>query len=394
MPESAETRFERYPAAAVRLSGISTLTPVYSEGRVYAISEGIPICVFAISEEDKNDVQSVREYLDLCVDDIVQKMLSAKETDNYLWCARDFDYKKRRDAWRIKRKEEIFAVPAYIQEVNTAPIKTKEIDTVPVGTEDVSTVSVRAEVIDTAPLRTEEASVSAEHTENEADYSEFEAKYQLRVAADQKKKQIREAEEKARREKLRTTLIEKYGYVTAQYFIERRKYEKTVRDYLTLHEELSPKDRALAACLIWFKDIYLAAHRDVGLTQHKLYQAFTDYCSKHYLFTNQKGHFLFSKEPDYYQRDYYIESYKYSDYEYRDYVCIGDMGAFPENIVSLGKITDFVSSMRKKSLFVASSASSPNKNYAYCMLHPSYERCTGPQLCDAFFGFNNCCYGS
>ena len=62
MDENILRRFIENPAQAVKLSQVGVITPVYSEGRVYAVNMGLPFCVFELPENERS-LQSERAFL-------------------------------------------------------------------------------------------------------------------------------------------------------------------------------------------------------------------------------------------------------------------------------------------------------------------------------------------
>lgn len=105
MDENILRRFIENPAQAVKLSQVGVITPVYSEGRVYAVNMGLPFCVFELPENELNS-EDAKEYLDLAVEDIILSAAKAKEENKYFWYGKEFDYKKRLKSKRAKIAKE------------------------------------------------------------------------------------------------------------------------------------------------------------------------------------------------------------------------------------------------------------------------------------------------
>lgn len=105
MDESITRRFVENPAQAIKLSQVGVLTPVYEEGRVYAVNMGVPFCAFELAEEDRESADA-KEYLDMCIEDILNSAEKAREENKFFWHGAKFDYKKRLKAKREKAEKE------------------------------------------------------------------------------------------------------------------------------------------------------------------------------------------------------------------------------------------------------------------------------------------------
>lgn len=105
----------RNAARGVNVNYLGAVTPDYEGGKIYALFNGYPLCIFELNEED-NSRSERREYLDLCIDDLLNW---DSKKDGKFWTPKNYremyennrleiEKEKKQALERIKKVNEMY----------------------------------------------------------------------------------------------------------------------------------------------------------------------------------------------------------------------------------------------------------------------------------------------